>query len=435
MAMGKRRQRARQSSMWVANADLPRSVGHPFYERLNRVLDEAGFDAFVEEQCAKFYADGVGRPSLPPGRYFRMLLLGYFEGLESERAMAWRAADSLSLRQFLDIALHEAPPDHSTVSRTRRRIDVETYEAVFTWVLQRVGDAGLLQGQTVGIDATTLEANATLRSIVRRDTGEGYDAFLRGLAGASGIPTPTRAELARLDRKRPKKGSNDDWTHPQDPDAKTTKMKDGRTRLAHKAEHAVDLETGAVVGVTVQDANAGDTTTMVETLITAAEQVEAVVPAGGGLAEVVADKGYHSNETLVALTALGLRSYVSEPDRGRRRLERPHAHLYETGRLRRLHLRGHANIRKRFLVHACGLNLGPLMRRLTGVGTPRGLQGRVRALFDALQLVLSRFWRPVSRSEAVERRRPPDPSWTSSTTLSHQRLPFVLQGSPLTTGC
>ena len=245
-------------------------------------------------------------------------------------------------------------------------------------------------------------------------------------------------------------------------------MKDGRTRLAHKAEHAVDLETGAVLGVTVQDANAGDTTTMVETLITAAEQVEAVVPAGGGLAEVVADKGYHSNEALVALTALGLRSYVSEPDRGRRRwrgkhaardavyanrrrirrprgrrllrqrgerFERPHAHLYETGRLRRLHLRGHANIRKRLLVHACGLNLGLLMRRLTGVGTPRGLQGRVRALFDALQLVLSRFWRPVSRSEALVRRRPPDPSWTSSTTLSHQRLPFVLQGSPLTTGC
>ena len=206
MAMGKRRRRARQPSMWVADADLPRSAGHPFYERLNRLLDEAGFDAFVEEQCAKFYADGVGRPSLPPGRYFRMLLLGYFEGLESERAMAWRAADSLSLRQFLDVALHEGPPDHSTVSRTRRRIDIETHEAVFTWVLQRVADAGLLKGKTVGIDATTLEANAALRSIVRRDTGEGYDAFLRGLAAASGIPTPTRAELARLDPEAAEEG-------------------------------------------------------------------------------------------------------------------------------------------------------------------------------------------------------------------------------------
>ena len=177
------------------------------------------------------------------------------------------------------------------VSRTRRRIDVETHEAVFTWVLQRVADADLLKGKTVGIDATTLEANAALRSIVRRDTGEGYDSFLRGLAAASGIPTPTRSELARLDRKRRKKGSNKDWTHPKDPDAKITKMKDGRTHLAHKAEHAVDLETGAVVGITVQDASAGDTTTMVETLITAAEHVEAVLPEHGDLAEVVADKG------------------------------------------------------------------------------------------------------------------------------------------------
>ena len=238
-----------------------------------------------------FYADGVGRPSLAPGRYFRMLPLGYFEGLDSERAMAWRAADSLSVRQFLDVALHEAAPDHSTVSRTRRRIDVETHLAVFTWVLQRLADAGLVTGKTVGIDATTLEANAALRSIVRRDTGESYESFLRRLAEASGIATPTRAELARFDRKRPKKGSNDDWTHPQDPDAKITKMKDGRTHLAHKAEHAVDLETGAVVGVTVQDADAGDTTTMVETLITAAEQVEAVLPDGAGLAAVVGIRG------------------------------------------------------------------------------------------------------------------------------------------------
>ena len=317
--MGKRRRRARQPSMWVASADLPRGGGHPFYERLNGVLDEAGFDAFVERQCATFYADGVGRPSLVPGRYVRMLLLGYVEGLDSERAIAWRAVDSLSLRQFLDIALQEASPDHSTVSRTRRRIDLETHQAVFTWVLRRLADAGLVRGQTVGIDATTLEANAALRSIVRRDTGAGYETFLRGLAEASGMSTPTRAELARFDRKRPKKGSNDDWTHPQDPDATITRMKDGRTRLAHKAEHAVDLETGAIIGVTVQDADAGDTKTMVETLMTAAEQVEAVLPAGAGLTEVVGDKGYHSNETLVALAEVGIRSDVSEPDRGRRR--------------------------------------------------------------------------------------------------------------------
>ena len=467
MAMGKRRRRARQPSMWVASSDLPRGGGHPFYERLNRVLDEAGFDAFVESQCAKFYADGVGRPSLAPGRYFRLLLLGYFEGLDSERAIAWRAADSLSLRQFLDVALHEAPPDHSTVSRTRRRIDLETHQAVFTWVLERLADAGLVRGKTVGIDATTLEANAALRSIVRRDTGAGYETFLRGLATASGIPTPTRAELARFDRKRPKKGSNDDWTHPQDPDAKITRMKDGRTRLAHKAEHAVDLETGAVIGVTVQDADAGDTQTMIETLITVAEQVEAVLPAGAGLTEVVGDKGYHSNEILVALAELGIRSYVSEPDRGRRnwrdkpdaraavyanrrrirgargkrllrqrgeRLERPHAHLYETGRLRRVHLRGHSNVLKRLLVHVCASNLGLLMRELTGVGTPRSLQGRSRALLAALIRALSRRWRLVAPSGAARQFDPRDSSWIAPATQRHQLVPLTLQGSRSATG-
>ena len=315
--MGKKRKRDRQASMWVATADLPTSAGHPFYARLNRVLDEAGFDTFVEAQCARFYADGIWRPSLAPGRYFWLLLLGYFEGLDSERAIAWRASDSLSIRQFLDFALHEAPPDHSTLSRTRRLIDLKTHQAVFTWVLQRLADAHLVEGHTIGIDATTLEANAAMRSIVRRDTGDAYEAWLTRLAEASGIATPTRAELARFDRKRKKKGSNDDWTHPHDPDAKITKMKDGRTHLAHTAEHAVDLETGAIVGVTVQDADDGDTTTMVETLLEAAAQI-AAVEGTAGVTEVVGDKGYHSNETMVAFRALGIRSYVSEPDRGRR---------------------------------------------------------------------------------------------------------------------
>ena len=438
MAMGKRRRGARQTSMWVPASALPRSAGHPFYERLNRILDEAGFDAFVEDACVKFYAESLGRPSLAPGRYFRLLLLGYFEGLDSERAMAWRAADSLSIRQFLDLALDEAPPDHSTLSRTRRLIDLETHQAVFTWVLQQLADAQLVQGQTIGIDATTLEANAALRSIVRRDTGESYDAFLTRLAEASGITTPTRAELARFDKTRKKKGSNDDWTHPQDPDAKITKLKDGRTHLAHKAEHAVDLETGAVVGVTVQDADDGDTTTMIETLITAAEQLEAVCPVDDVLREVVGDKGYHSNQTLTDLAALGIRSYLSEPDRGRRnwrgkaaakaavyanrrrirgsrgarllrqrgeRLERPNAHLYETGGMRRPHLRGHTNILKRLVVHAGGFNLGLLMRHLTGVGTPRSLQGRARAGRAALIGQLRRLWRllrPVWWPSAVQ---------------------------------
>jgi transposase len=241
MAMGKRKHRRRQTTMWIATSDLPRTAAHPFYERLNRILDEAGFDTFVETQAAGFYADTLGRPSLAPGRYFRLLLVGYFEGLDSERAIAWRAADSFALREFLGLVVPEAPPDHSTISRTRRLMDLETHQAVFTWILQRLADTGLVKGKTLGIDATTLEANAALRSIVRRDTGDTYQEFLTQLAQASGIETPTREDLARIDRKRPRKGSNDDWTHPHDPDAKITKMKDGRTHLAHKAEHAAAI--------------------------------------------------------------------------------------------------------------------------------------------------------------------------------------------------
>ena len=205
--MGKRKRGARQRTMWVATTDLPTTAAHPFYDRLNRILDDAGFDAYVEAVCAPFYAATVGRPSLQPGRYCRLLLVGYFEGLDAERAIAWRAADSFALRDFLRLELPEGPPDHSTISRTRRLIDLETHQAVFTWIVQRLAEAGLVKGQTVGIDATTLEANAALRSIVRRDTGESYQAFLIKLAQASGIETPTRADLARIDRKRKKKGS------------------------------------------------------------------------------------------------------------------------------------------------------------------------------------------------------------------------------------
>ena len=272
MAMGKR-ERDRQPTMWVATTDLPTAASHPFYARLNRMLADQRFDDFAETACQSFDADKMGRPGLPPGIYFRLLFVGYFEGLDSERGIAWRAADSLTLRDFVGVALGEAPPDHSTISRTRRLIDLDTHREVFTWVLERLATVGLLKGKTIGIDATTLEANAALRSIVRRDTGESYQDFLTKLAEASGIKTPTRAALARLDRKRKKKGSNQEWTHPHDPDARITKMKDGRTHLAHKAEHAVDLDTGAIVAVTVQGADQGDTTTIDQTLAETVEQL------------------------------------------------------------------------------------------------------------------------------------------------------------------
>jgi transposase len=437
MAMGTRENE--QSPLWVATSDLPASPGHPFYTRLNAILDAEGFDRFVEDQCRRFYAPVMGRPSLAPGRYFRLLLIGYFEGIDAERGIAWRAADSLAVRTFLRLGLEEATPDHSTISRTRRLIDLETHRAVFTWVQQRLVAAGLLKGRTIAIDATTLEANAAMRSIVRRDTGESYQAFLTRLAEASGIKTPTREALARLDRKRKKKTSNKEWTNPHDPDAKVTKMKDGRTHLAHKAEHAVDLDTGAIVAVTVQGADKGDTTTISETTTAAAEQIEdaqADVAKPQQLEEIIADKGYHSNQSMVDLDAVGIRSYIAEPDRGQRdwsehpeaqapvygnrrrirgargrrlmrqrgeRIERSFAHLYDTGGMRRTHLRGHENILKRLLIHAGGFNLGLLVRSMIGVGTPRGLQGRLAAVIATVFALIAVTQRRFTEVRAVQR--------------------------------
>jgi len=403
MALGKRPE-GRQEELFVAASDI-RRLSHPFYRALERLLQAEGFDAFAEQTCRAFYAPTRGRPSIPPGVYFRMLLVGYMEGIGSERGIAWRCADSISLREFLGCGLSGNPPDHSSVSRTRRRLSVEAHAAVFAWVLEKLRDSGLLVGKTLGVDATTLEANAALRSIVRRDDGTGYEDWLVELARASGIDTPTRQDLAKLDRKRPKKGSNEDWVHPQDPEARITKMKDGRTRLAHKLEQAADMDSGAIVAVTVQTMAGGDCASLPNTLDEAERQLAAV---DAQPKEAVADKGYHSNATMKGLKRRGLRSYVSEPDRGRRKwtrdpeaqqptyanrrrirgnrgkrllrrrgekLERGFAHLLETGAMRRAHARGQANILKRMLVHAAAHNLGLLMRARHGVGTPRSLQG------------------------------------------------------------
>ena len=430
MAMGRRKHR--QRGLWIESSQLARGPGHPFYRRLNELLSKGGFDGFAEGICQRFYAEVMGRPSLSPGVYFRLLLIGYFEGIDSERGIAWRVADSLALREFLGYELSQATPDHSTISRTRRLIDQETHQEVFTWVVGVLAKEGLLRGESLAIDATTLEANAALRSIVRRDTGESYQQFLERLAKASGIATPTRQDLARIDRNRGGKGSNDDWEHPHDPEARIIKMKDGRTHLAHKAEHVVDLDTGAIVAVTVQSFDGGDTASSKATLQEAMDVIADVCEDADAAAalsssvftELVADKGYHSNEVLQAQAELGIRTYISEPNRGRRRwrgkeraqeavyanrrrmrgergkrlsrrrgeyVERSFAHCYETGGMRRVHLRGQGNIRKRAVLHAAGFNLGLVMRKRLGAGTPRGLA----ALLDT---VLATLWSRFTRT-------------------------------------
>jgi transposase len=426
MAMGTRKGREKQEDLWIAHTELASAPGHPFYQKLNELLEAERFDEFVERQCAKFYAAKYGRPSLTPGIYFRSLLIGYFEGIEAERGIAWRLADSLALRRFVGIALDEYTPDHSTISRTRRLIDLDTHREVFGWVLGVLADRGLLKGKRVAIDATTLEANAAMRSIVRRDTGESYDEFLSGLAKASGIETPTREDLVRLDRKRKKRTSNKDWKSPADADARVAKMKDGRTHLAHKAEHAVDLDTGAVVAVTLQGADKGDTATLHETLCEAGMTVAELAGREAALRpnntprvsvnieELVADKGYHSGAVVTRVKKnYKVRSYIPEKkQQGRRNwqgkaeeqqavyqnrrrvrgshgksllrrrgelVERSFAHCYETGGMRRTHLRGHRNILKRQLIHVGGFNLSLVMRKMLGAGTPRELRNRFGA--------------------------------------------------------
>ena len=437
MTMGKRKPQ-NQQNLWINTNNLRKTAGHPFYQKLNEILTKHGFDRLIEERCAKFYAPVMGRPSIPPSVYFRMLLVGYFEGIDSERGIAWRVSDSLALRRFLGYALDECTPDHSTVSRTRRLIDVETHQEVFNWILKVLAKEGLLRGKTIGVDATTLEANAALRSIVRRDTGESYEEFMRGLAKASGIETPTRRELVKLDKKRKKKTSNKEWGHPHDPDSAVAKMKDGRTHMAHKVEHAMDMETEAIIAVTLSGAEEGDTATLPETLFQAEENMDAVLQdedakeklSKESLSEVVTDKGYHSEEVLVQMEEGGVRSYVSEPDRGRRRwvgkererravyanrrrvrgvrgralmrkrgeyLERSFAHVYDRGGMRRLHLRGRGNILKRLLVHVGGFNLGLVIRRVFGRGTPRGLACLYICIFDGLRGLYGMFKRHIRR--------------------------------------
>jgi transposase len=434
MGMGRKKDREKQQGLWLAASEIVTTPGHVYYERLNTVLKAEKFDQRVEALCRKYYKSSSGRPSITPGTYFRMLLLGYFEGIDSERGIAWRAADSFSYRKFLGYDLSEQTPDHSTVSRTRRLYSVETHGAVMKWVLKILRKHGLADGQSVCIDGTTLEANASMKSLVRRDTGQSYDDYLRQLAQAEGIEQPTKEQLARLDRKRKKKSSNDDWTNPKDPSARITKMKNGRTKLAYKAEHAVDLASGALLAVTVQPADRGDTASYVETLDAVQHEARKAHPLG--IEEVVMDKGYHSGAVLMDLAERQIRSYVPEPERGKRHwsgkaeeqhcvyqnrqrvrgarskrlqklrgelCERSFAHCYETGAMRRLYVRGTDNVFKRVLVQAAAFNIGLLLRTLSSWGKPRQPRGRLNPLpvllfagfvvYDACRAVLDSLGR------------------------------------------
>ena len=406
--------RRRQQGLFYA-ADLAEAPGHPFYKRLNEALDAADFDGFCEERCWTFYHDRLGRPSLAPGVYFRLQLIGFFEGVNSERGIAWRVADSLSLRCFLGYGLDEATPDHVTLSRTRRLLDAETHQAIFSWVLERLAAAGLLKGKTIGVDATTLEADAAMRSIVRRATGENYREYLAKLAAADGEASD-RAALQRRDCKRKKKVSNKDWVNPHDREAEITKMKDGRTRLAYKAEQAVDLDTGAIVATTAHPGASGDTTSIQQTVPAAGEAVAEQMTTAqdvneAGVEEVVADKGYHSGATYANRRRVrGERGKRLLRQRGEK-LERPFAHQFETGAMRRLRVRGLDEVKKKLLLQAAACNLALLLRTKHGAGTPRGLAEAVKRLCEDILALLGALQAPAGPGNApIGQLDPPGPA-------------------------
>ena len=416
MGMG-RRSRERQGEFWIETAALAAVPKHVFYDTLNQLLDEAGFDDFVEELCEPFYSK-IGRDSIPPGRYFRMLFVGYYEELGSQRGIAWRCADSLSLRNFLFLESHEESPDHSSLTKIRQRLPLFVHEEVFAFVLQIVEAKKLLKGGAAGIDSTLLEANAAMKAIVRRDSGEDWKEYLKRLAEEEGVEINDDEDLRRFDKQRKKQGkkkvSNEEWCSPTDPESRIVKMKDGRTHLGYKAEHVVDLESEYVLGATVYDGTEGDAATLVRSLA-AAQTMLVKAGSHAEIQEAAADKGYHANQTLADCEAIGVRTYIPEREAGKRRwrdkpseqerafrnnrkrvrrakgkrmqkkrselLERSFAHVCETGGARRTWLRGKEKINKRYLVHLAARNLGLLMRDLFGLGKPRVLQDGLASLW------------------------------------------------------
>ena len=413
MAMGRRKQR--QEALFITATDLPRSDGHPFYKKLNQLLAEAKFDEWIERRCQQYYAqeEKRGQPSIPPGQYFRMLMVGYFENIDSQRGIAWRCGDSLSLREFLGVPLGEMTPDHSTMTNTRKRLPQAVFEEVFQFVLAIAEVKKLIHGKTVGVDSTMLEANAAMKSIVRRDTGEDWKEYVIRLMKEEGViekeHEPTDEEVRRYDKQRKnKKVSNEEWVSESDPESRITQMKDGRTHLAYKAEHVVDLKSDLVLAAEIRPATAADTVTMVDSVIQARVNLEAA-GSEAEIEEAAADKGYHAADTLELCEFVGLRTYIPEPQRkherrwtdkpaefqqavynNRRRMrrnkgkqlqrarsefcERTFAHICDSGGGRRTWLRGLLDVTKRYVIAAAAHNLGRILRKLFGVGKPKNLQ-------------------------------------------------------------
>jgi transposase len=440
MALGKRANHVQQE-LFLATADVAQAPGHVFYERLGKLLAGAGFDRWAENACQPYYADG-GRPGIPPGTYFRMLLAGYFEGIDSQRGIAWRCADSLSLKKFLGYGPTEPTPDHSSLTKIRQRLPEEVYARTFEFALTLIAEHKLLSAREVGVDSTTLEANAAMKSIVRRDTGENWRQYVTTLMREEGAigpdEQPSAAEVAKFDRQRKnKKVANDQWHNPHDPDAKIARMKDGRTHLAYKAEHVVDLKTDAILAAEIYGAHESDAATLVPSVERAQDHVDATETCRR-IGKIAADKAYHAIDALLAVeqsARVRAKTYIPEretdwnwtnksPEAKRavlanrartkrdygkglqrkrsERVERSFAHVCHTGGGRRSWLRGLTNVRKHHLIKVAAQNLGLILRKLLGAGKPRAYAARY-ALGQLLPFAPTTLRRLIRTIDAAKR--------------------------------
>lgn len=458
MSMGKRAAH-KQESLWVSTEALRTRFDHPFYRALNGLLAKHGFDPWVEQLCEGLYSSSKGRPSIPPGVYFRMLFVGYFEGISSQRAIAARCEDSLSLRRFLGFDVTVQTPDHSTLTVIAQRLPEEVEHEVFNWVLKIAAQEKLFSSRTLGIDSTQIEANAAMSSVVRRDTGERYKKWLARMRAEAAIKSrkdkddddsPTTGSSS-YKTAAPRGTANENTTSTTDPDAGIARMSDGRSRLTYKVDHVVDLDHGIVVHPLIRRGGEHDGKSLIESVTEASAVIQECLGPQARIEEVVVDRGYYTAANVLELTAQGITTYMPEQRRrgkrkwveqteaereilranearvqsvlGRKlaiarmsRVEPIFAHVCRTGGSGRTWLRGIVRVTKRYLCTVAAFNLGRILRAVLGVGTPRGLRG-AGALARALR---------AASAVAEAATRPPARLWhETAAVLGHGRQSLV----------
>jgi transposase len=407
--------------LWIPSDSIVAPPQLPFYSKLSELLDGISFGDRVRELCSPYYSStSNGRPPVDPEVYFKMLMVGFYENIGSERGIALRCADSLGIRSFLRYGLTDRTPEHSTLSVIRGRLPDAVFNSVFTLILSALRDAGLVKGKHLGADTSVIEANAALRSLRHRLTEKSYRSYVLELATAAGVDTSDMAAVARFDRKRAnRKTSNSEWHNPHDPDSKISRDKHGATDMLYKTEHVVDLDTGAIVDVSVLPADQGDAEKLTDRIDKAQARLEEI---GAEPAETLtADKGYFAAETVAALAASGLEPVIpdrelnrnehsykpevwmavkaahesAKSDEGKellrkrgQHIERSFAHVLDSGGSRRTTLRGIPKISKRQTAACAAYNLSLLMRVTTKFGTPKQWAAKAKSAFCRLRILL-----------------------------------------------